>query len=424
LSAGTPSQTPAAGDMHGRFATWLTQDGMRITSIALLVDGFCAFLNREGFDIRRCNLATDTVHPQMWAMRHVWFSQAGQPTPINPAVLVSRQTYRVGEAMIDEVFFNAEATKSPQYIASPFYRIERDGELYELIRPPGEAQAFPVFDDLARDGCTAYLGLRLASFGRVLQLIGLATGRADGLTGEQVEELRTCAALLMLHVNTLIEAGIKSTLARVYIGQDPGERVCAGMISLGSVISMEGALWFSDLRDFTAASERLDPERLLEMLNDYFAVVTPVIYAAGGEVLKFMGDAVLAVFPTTGFADPGEACRAALGVVRQVTAALEPLNARRAAEGLEPIRHGVGLHYGQGRYGNIGTRERLDFTLIGRAVNVASRIEGMTKLLGHPVLCSDAFAALTGDGMTALGEFELKGVEGLTKIGIPPLAEA
>ena len=414
--------TPSPGAIHGRFATWLTGEGVRIASIALLLDGFCAFLNREGFDIRRCNLATDTVHPQMSAMRHVWFSQAGEPTPVNPAVLESRRQYHVGEAMIDEVFFNAGATKNPQYLASPFYRIEQDGELYELIRPAGEAQAFPVFDDLARDGCTGYFGLRLASFGRMLQSIGMATGREGGLSAAQIDDLRSCASLLTLHVNTLVEASIKATLARVYIGQDQGERVCAGMITLGNVISMEAALWFSDLRDFTAASERLDPEQLLQLLNDYFAVVTPVIYGAGGEVLKYIGDAILAVFPASNFAGPGEACRAALAAVGQVTTALEALNARRATAGLEPVRHGIGLHYGDGQYGNIGTRERLDFTLIGRAVNIASRIEGMTKELGHPVLCTAAFAELSGAGMTVLGDFALRGVAGPTTIGVPSLA--
>jgi adenylate cyclase len=247
------------------------------------------------------------------------------------------------------------------------------------------------------------------------QNIGLATGRPNGLRPAQVDDLRWALGLLTLHLNTLVEEGIKSTLARVYLGRDPGERVSHGMIEVGNVVAIEGAIWFSDLRDFTSTSERLSPEELIDTLNTYFGALVGPIYTEGGEILKYIGDAVLAIFPTERFADSAGACGAALTAAVLAEERLSKINAART----EPLRHGVGLHYGEARYGNVGSQERLDFTLIGREVNVASRIEGLTTLLGRTVLCSGAFADLLGLAMEQLGQFDLKGVAGKVAILSP-----
>jgi adenylate cyclase len=416
-----PDRTPAPGD-HGfrdRFARWIVEEGARTAAMPLLLDAFCRFLNAEGYCIHRCNLATDTVHPQMSGMRHAWFSEAVDPGPINPAVVVQRRQYEMGEALIDEIFFNANAQQSPQYRASPFWRVEQDGELYAPIRPLGQAQPFPVFDDLAQIGCTAYFGTELRSFAGMGQRIGLATSCPGGLTAPQIADLRWSISLATLHINTLVEFSIKTTLAQVYIGQDPGRRVCAGAISLGDVTDLEAAIWFSDLRGFTATSEALSPDALIRMLNDYLAAVVGPIYANGGEVLKYVGDAILAVFPTSNFAGALQACRAALAAAAEADARLAALNARFDALQLAPVRHGVGLHYGEVSYGNIGSQQRLDFTVIGRAVNIASRIESKTKALAEPLLCSAGFAETAGIAMRRLGDFQLDGVARPIAIGVP-----
>jgi adenylate cyclase len=244
----------------------------------------------------------------------------------------------------------------------------------------------------------------------MLQKISLATDRPGGLEPEQVDDLRWALSLLTLHVNTLIEFSIKTTLARVYLGRDPGDRVSRGMIAAGNVIALEGALWFSDMRDFTETSGRLSPQDLIALLNEYFATVVASIYGEGGEVLKYIGDAILAVFPVSNYADGDEACRAALAAVSGVDRRLAELNARRETLGRRPLAHGIGLHYGEALYGNIGGVERLDFTLIGRQVNVASRIEGMTKQLDCSPICSAAFAQRAGLELETLGCFDLRGV--------------
>jgi adenylate cyclase len=194
------------------------------------------------------------------------------------------------------------------------------------------------------------------------------------------------------------------------------------MISIGQVITLEGAIWFSDMRGFTETSERLSPEDLIHTLNEYMGVVVDPIYAHGGEVLKYIGDAVMAVFPTRQLGGPAQACRAALAALSAVEDGLAALNAARRSRGDGPLQQGVGLHYGETRYGNIGTLARLDFTVIGQAVNVASRIEGLTKEVGRSPLCSGAFAEAAGVRMELLGRFALKGVSAESLIYAPATA--
>lgn len=401
------------------FSNWLTTEGSDTSSIPLLIDSFCRFLTANGYAVHRCNLATDTIHPQMTGMRHVWYSEKTDPGSINPAVLVDRQQYQIGKAFIDEVFFNAGSQENPQYKASPFFVVEQKGELYERIKPIGQPQLFPVFEDLAQEGCTAYFGMLLKSFAGMRQKIGLASKCAGGLNKQQIDDLRWGISLMTLHVNTLIENSIKNTLARVYLGRDPGRRVSEGMISLGKVISLESAIWFSDLRDFTEISAELDAEELVQTLNQYFGNILGPIYAHKGEVLKLIGDAVLAIFPTSNFASPGDSCNAALQAAYAAEQNLSILNVEREAASLPALNHGIALHYGEARYGNIGTAERLDFTLIGHEVNIASRLEGLTKEVGKPLLCSQPFAETANVKMQDIGKFQLKGIAQPVRVFTP-----
>lgn len=381
-------------------------------SIPLLLDSYCRFLCREGLSIRRCNMATETVHPLMHNMRHVWFDRPTDPGPINPEVVVARSQHRFGDSLIDEIYFNAGSPRNPQFLASPFYVVEQLGQLHEPIRPPGEPQRFPVFEDLAAIGCRDYFGATLRNYSGLLQKIGLATDRDGGFGEEGIGQLRESLRLLSLLLNTVIEADTKTTLATAYLGKDPGQRVCAGMIHRGEVVSIEAAVWFSDVRNFTASGEELPPEQVIERLNDYFGIVVGAIDAAGGEVLKYIGDAVLAIFPVSEALGAKQACLAAVSALTETAKQLEALNQRSVARGQPELAHGVGLHVGTASYGNIGGRERLDFTVIGRTVNIASRIESQCRPLGAAALCSREFAELAGIASRPCGAFMLKGVSG------------
>lgn len=391
---------------------WATDDGAACKSIPLLVDSYCRFLCQQGFAIRRCNLATETVHPLMHNTRHVWFDRATDPGPINPAVVVARRQYAFGESLIDEVYFNSGSQRNPQFLASPFFVIEEEGELHEKICAPGEPQRFPVFDDLAALGCRDYYGAVLRSFSGMLQKIGLATDCAGGFGEEALGDLKESLRFLTLLLNTIIECDIKNNLARAYLGQDPGRRVCAGMIHRGEIVSIDAAVWFSDLRNFTASGEALPPDKVIERLNSYFEIIVGAIHEADGEVLKYIGDAVLAIFPVSSEREAGQACLAAVAALHTADERLASLNQLAMARGDPELAHGVGLHFGTASYGNIGGSERLDFTVIGRAVNIAARIESQCKSVGASALCSQEFSGLAGISSRSIGQYTLKGVSG------------
>ena len=391
---------------------WAVRSAPACEGIPHLLDSYCRFLRAQGVGVRRCNLKTDTIHPQMWAMRYVWFSERADPGPINPAVVVRRRQYEIGDAFIDEVFFHASGHTSPQYLASPFYKIEQDGEMHAAIAPAGEAQPYPVFGDLAALGCTEYFGTMLYGFGAAHKLISVAVDNEGGLSAEALGDIRMSAQVLALPLNTLLQHEIKNTIARTYIGRDPGARVCNGMIELGHVAEVEGAIWFSDIRGFTRLSETLAPAELVARLNAYYGDVVGAIYTHDGEVLKFIGDAVLAIFPAHACGGPRGACGAAMAAAKQAR--------KRRHASTHALDDGVALHYGVAEYGNIGAPDRLDFTLIGREVNLAARAKELMVQTGEPIVCTRAFQETADEPMRAIGAFTGKGLSEPVELFVPP----
>jgi len=171
---------------------------------------------------------------------------------------------------------------------------------------------------------------------------------------------------------------------------------------------MQAAIWLSDLRGFTALSDRLEPEIVVDILNRYFDCQVPAIRRHGGEILKFMGDGLLAIFPL----GDEDACGRVLATVVEIQNAIARLNDRHRTNGRERLGYGIGVHLGDVMYGNIGSENRLDFTVIGEAVNIASRLESLTKEVGQPVLFSQAFADMAGDEarLESLGSHHVKGL--------------
>jgi adenylate cyclase len=197
-------------------------------------------------------------------------------------------------------------------------------------------------------------------------------------------------------------------LLDTYIGHHAGGRILAGHIRRGDIEEIDAAIWISDMREFTALSDRMAPRALIDLLNRYFDCQVPAIADEGGEVLKFIGDGLLAIFPI-GDADPEEVCSRALAAARRARAAVADLSRPTNAEDFMRLRFGLALHLGRVSYGNIGGGNRLDFTCIGPAVNCAARIEKLTSQLGRAVLASGAFAHYCPAQFTTLGEFSLAG---------------
>jgi adenylate cyclase len=240
--------------------------------------------------------------------------------------------------------------------------------------------------------------------------VSFATKAASGFAEEALNVLEALRPFLARRLELESSYYATRALLDVYLGKNAARRVFAGAFQRGKGELLSAAIWFSDMRDFTALSDRSAPAQVVETLDRYFDAVATAISAGGGEVLKFIGDAVLAVFPLGD--DPRAACRSALGAAEEAFRSIEAINRDRAARGEEPISIGVALHRGEVMYGNIGARARLDFTVISSAVNEASRLESLCKQLGTPLALSEAFATTAEpDDVVDLGEHALKGVK-------------
>ena len=221
-------------------------------------------------------------------------------------------------------------------------------------------------------------------------------------------QLRQVARFAGAPLAALAARAALSALLEAYLGRRSAARVLGGALRRGSGETIQAVLLAADLRDFTALSEATEPAAMIAALDTWFDRVAGAVHAFGGEVLKFIGDGVLAIFPVTG--TPAEACEAALRAVVAARAGMAHLDTARQAQGLPPLPFGAALHLGEMLWGNIGAADRLDFTAIGPAVNLVSRLEGLCRPLGRSVLISGAVAAETATPLVPLGEHKLRGI--------------
>jgi adenylate cyclase len=249
--------------------------------------------------------------------------------------------------------------------------------------------------------------------------ISFATHAEGGFTDTQITALHAIIPALSRIAEILALRRTAANLLSTYVGRNAGHRILAGNIQRGDVESLRAVIWFSDLRGFTTLAGELAPTDVVRALNELFECQVPHIEHAGGEVLKFMGDGLFAIFPIeAGGREASAICDAALDMASRAFEALGVVNEVRAARGARPLAFGLALHVGDVAYGNIGGSSRLDFTCIGPAVNVAARLEGLASKLGRRLVLSDAFQALTTRPTEPLGEFELKGVAGPQRVHV------
>ncbi|MDR3464902.1 MAG: adenylate/guanylate cyclase domain-containing protein [Xanthobacteraceae bacterium] len=270
-----------------------------------------------------------------------------------------------------------------------------------------------MMKELAAEGFTDYAALPLSG-GGYRNAITLATRRADGFTETDVRLLKPVFSLFALHVERHSALRISGNALNAYLGLGAATKVLNGSIKRGAGESIHAVIWVSDLRGFTDLSDRLSGSDMLALLNAYFEVMAGAVLSQGGEVLKFIGDGLLAAFPLQ---DPDQvraAAGAALAAARTAMAGLDALNrdppGTLAGTGWQPLRAGIALHEGEVFFGNIGAPERLDFTVIGAAVNEASRVEALQKTLGRDILITEAVARHLDVPLDFLGSHSLRGV--------------
>jgi adenylate cyclase len=365
---------------------WLMADGRRITDAKSFLENFAMRLIEAGVDVSRITTGVPVLHPQLYSYSGLWERGKG----------VTERLYRA-DASQDAILANSPIKSA--YEGSPFRS--------RLTTPIAE-QEFPILTELRRTGMTDYVVLPVPFSDGTNKAFSLATARDSGFTDEELTLFTDMIPAVASNLEIQSLRRMARTLLDTYVGRQSGGRVLAGQIRRGMGETIRAVIWLSDLRGFTSLSESLTRDELIELLNQYFGPMCNAVEANGGEVLKFIGDAMLAIFPVEDNAIA--ASRNALNAVQAAKAAVDRENERRASAGSPRIRYGLALHVGDVMYGNIGGDARLDFTVIGPAVNLTSRIESMCKDLDRSPLLSTEFARLSGVEAEYLGEFELKGV--------------
>jgi adenylate cyclase len=282
---------------------------------------------------------------------------------------------------------------------------------YDLTAPAQEGE-FPILQDLRSEGYTDYVVHSVPFADGSRKALSLATQRAGGFDADELRLFEAMIPAVAFNLEVQALRRTARTLLDTYVGQQSGGRVLEGQIQRGTGETIRAVIWLCDLRGFTNLSEALSREVLIDLLNCYFGPMCDAVASQGGEILKFIGDAMLAIFPIGQDTanDTAKTCQAALIAAERAQAALREENERRGRAGLPRIEYGLALHLGDVMYGNIGSDTRLDFTVIGPAVNLTARIESMCRELGRQLLLSSEFVKAGGIAAKSVGTFALKGV--------------
>ncbi len=380
---------------------WLIEAGLAGESETALLDGVCRRLPEAGLPIARAVMLIDTLHPVYEGRAFFWRREGGE----QQTELVEYGPSNEGEM--------AETWRRSVF----FHLLQTEGSLVRVRFHAGETTEFPTIAQMRDDGMSDVVAIitRFAGSRAIGEMDSLycywATDHPQGFDDAHVEALSRLMPTLALAVKCVSLARIAGTLVETYLGRDAGRRVLNGLIRRGVAEQISAVLWYSDLREFTRITDRAEPEQIIPLLNDYAGAAISAIYDNGGDVLKLIGDGILAIF-TADSAE--EACRRALAAHTALRARLGALNERRAAESLPVTEIYLGLHIGDVFFGNIGSAERLDFTVVGPAVNEVARIAAMSRSVDRTVLISEAFAEamarLERGQLVSVGRYALRGV--------------
>jgi adenylate cyclase len=365
-------------------SAWLTQAGLAGTSETEIVSGFCDRCVAAGLPLARALMFVDTLHPVHEGRLFRW----GYGPTESPLLEYGRTR---PDALAASGSEPQDVEMAERWRSSPHYKMVQTGDSFLRRRLNATAKdEFAVLSDFLAAGMTDYVAIisRFAPEGVIGEMDGVysswATRAPDGFSDGQIAALQRIAPYFALAIKSVLLARMTGTLMQTYLGRDAGRRVLGGRIVRGIAERIDAVVWFSDLRGFTRVTDTA-PEQAIPLLNDYSDAIVSAIHEHGGDVLKLIGDGTLAIFTAE---DRAHACGAALSAAIAARGRIDELNRRRAADGKPITDMYLGLHVGEVFYGNVGSRERLDFTVIGPAVNEASRIAVMCRSVDQPVLMS------------------------------------
>jgi len=369
---------------------WLAGPAQHVPLLVNEFDEFAWRMLAAGFPLLRATLQLRTLHPQYLGATFVWWRTTGQ-------TVVRLVTHEV-----QDLFGHED---------NPVRRVLVAGEtVRRRLDVADDALDFPILHDLKAEGATDYFALPVHSSFGANYMVTYVTDRTGGFTAQEISDLTRVSQRLSLLADLRNQRRIASNILTAYLGPKAGPRVLAGQIRRGTGEEITAVLWSSDLRGFTARSDRLDGPQVIAMLNALFDVQAEAIVGHGGEILKFIGDGLLAIFPIEHADKAATAARCALDAAVQAVAAARGLSHDPSLVGEPPLEIVVALHVGTVIYGNVGAADRLDFTVIGPAVNLVSRIEAVAKALNTPIVVSDDFARAYGEPLRPLGRHELRGL--------------
>ncbi|NDW04966.1 adenylate/guanylate cyclase domain-containing protein [Jiella pacifica] len=367
---------------------WLVQRTSDERFIDVIFQQLCDRLVGAGLPLARATLHFRIENPQWFGARIIWREGIGQP---------------------EVTTFEHGTLDTVGYAGSPIAAVHdgQDEVRWDLKAGDADAAGSSLFGQLREEGLTDYVAWPLRhTLGR-RHVVTFASDAPRGFSDEDLVLLFDLLPVLSLVSEIRLKNRLARTLLETYVGPHASEAILAGAITRGSGSTVAAAIMVCDLREFTHISDLWPRDDVIELLNSYFDAICEPIERHGGEILKFIGDGLLAIFPL----DRPSACHDLLRSVAEARQAMDRLNAERLAEDRDELHYGVGIHVGDVMYGNIGSRRRLDFTVIGPAVNAASRLENLTKLVKRPVLVSKAFADMAECrlGLEDLGSYPLRG---------------
>lgn len=389
----------AEASLIGQITDWLVDQSLGEPDIVDLFEGVCKRLHAIGVPVSRAMLMWSTLHPLFQAENVLW--KRDQAAEL-------RQ-------------FPHQDTRSEEWLRSPMrHMLEANiNVLRRRLTGPGALLDFGILQDLAKEGYTDYLVMSSELFASSVytnerarrgMFVTWASDRPGGFIDDDLAALQRIQRRLAIACKTVIQSRISNNIAEAYLGRQTGKRVLAGSIRLGDGEKTRALVWYSDLRSSTRLAETMPSADFLDLLNVYFECAARPAIAAGGEVLAFVGDAVLAIFPVENDSELPPLTRKVTEALKKSLELADEVNAKRAADGLEPIRYGIGLNVGEVMYGNIGVPERLAFSAIGPTVIEVARIEKMTKSIGARVLATRQIAAIEPRLWRSAGVHPLEGL--------------
>ncbi|MGA7527216.1 MAG: adenylate/guanylate cyclase domain-containing protein [Pseudolabrys sp.] len=384
-----PSERPKH-DTIDAIIDWLGGPAGQIPSLIEEFDEFAWRMMAAGFPLLRTTFHLRTLHPQYLGATFVWWRTTGQTV---------------------QTFVTHEAQDLYGHEDNPVRRVLVGGDtLRRRVDVADDELDFPILRDLKAAGATDYFALPVKSSFGTNYMVTYVTDRISGFTAQEISDLKRVTRRLPLLADLRNHRRIASNILNAYLGPKTGPKVLAGQIRRGAGEEITAVLWSSDLRGFTERSDRLAGSQVIAMLNALFDAQAQAIATHGGEILKFIGDGLLGIFPIEHADKAATAARCALDAAMQAVEAARGLMHDPPLVDEPPLEIVVALHIGTVIYGNIGAADRLDFTVIGPAVNLVSRIESVAKALNLPIVVSDDFARAYGEPLRPLGRHQLRGL--------------